>query len=88
MSPRNLLRVNQFLEKHSAFTNGQIRWLIFNSKTNGLDEAGVIVRLPRRVFIDEDRFFEWLDAQNQRTSSTSGDGSTSGVPIAASGRLR
>jgi hypothetical protein len=60
---RNLQRVNQFLEKNPAFTNGQIRWLIFNSKQNGLDDAGAIVRMPRRIFIDVDRFFEWLDAQ-------------------------
>jgi hypothetical protein len=60
---RNLLRVNQFLEKNPAFTNGQIRWLIFNAKNNGLDNAGAIVRMPRRVFIDVDRFFEWLDHQ-------------------------
>ena len=60
---RNLLRVNQFLEKNPAFTNGQIRWLIFNSENNGLDDAGVIVRMPRRVFIDPDRFFAWLERQ-------------------------
>ena len=60
---RNLQRVNQFLEKNPAFTNGKVRWLIFNSKQNGLDDAGAIVRMPRRIFIDADRFFEWLDKQ-------------------------
>jgi hypothetical protein len=60
---RNLRRVNQFLQENPAFTNGQIRWLIFNSANNGLDEAGAIVRMPRRVFIDTDRFFQWLDKQ-------------------------
>ena len=63
MQQRNLQRVNQFLEKNPAFTNGQIRWLIFNSKQNGLDDMGAIVRMPRRIFIDVDRFFDWLDKQ-------------------------
>ena len=63
---RNLQRVNQFLEKNPAFTHGQIRWLIFNSAENGLDEAGAIVRMPRRVFIDTDRFFDWLEKQQSR----------------------
>lgn len=63
---RNLQRVNQFLEKNPAFTNGQIRWLIFNAGENSLNDAGAIVRMPRRVFIDVDRFFEWLDKQQPR----------------------
>jgi hypothetical protein len=61
MSTRNLRRVNQFLLENPAFTNGQVRWLIFNSANNGLDEAGAIVRLPRRVFIDVDRWFAWME---------------------------
>lgn len=60
---RNLLRVNQFLERNPAFTNGQVRWWIFNAESNGLSDAGAIVRMPRRVFIDADRFFDWLDRQ-------------------------
>ena len=66
---RNLRRVNQFLQDNPAFTNGQIRWLIFNSHSNGLDEAGAIVRMPRRVFIDIDRFFEWLEQQQPRNGA-------------------
>jgi hypothetical protein len=63
MSTRRLRRVNQFLAENPGFTNGGLRWLIFNSASNGLDDAGAIVRMPRRVFIDIDRFFEWLDRQ-------------------------
>jgi hypothetical protein len=63
MATRRLRRVNQFLTENPAFTNGQVRWWIFNSADNGLDEAEAIVRMPRRVFIDIDRFFEWLDHQ-------------------------
>jgi hypothetical protein len=65
---RNLRRVNQFLQENPAFTNGQIRWLIFNSASNGLNDAGAIVRMPRRVFIDIDRFFDWLDRQQENAA--------------------
>lgn len=64
MSSRNLSTVHQFSQKHPAFTVGSLRWQIFNSRTNGLDQAGVILRVGRKVLIDEDRFFVWLDRQS------------------------
>jgi hypothetical protein len=68
---RRLSRVAQFCAKYPAFTIGSVRWLIFNAKANGFDR--VLVRMgPRRIFIDEDRFFEWLDQQQpQHKASTS-----------------
>lgn len=64
----NLLTVSQFSERHPAFSEGSLRNLIFLSKSsrsdhggtvgNGLDKA--LVRVGRRVFIDETKFFEWL----------------------------
>lgn len=71
---RTLLTVKQFARKHEAFTEGSLRFQIFNSKPrktslgeipgNGLDAA--LVRLGRKVLIDEAKFFEWLDRQNAR----------------------
>lgn len=61
---RNLRRVGQFCKENPAFTDASVRWLIFNSASNGLDEFGAIVRLDRRVFIDTDRFFAWIDARS------------------------
>ncbi|MEP2759024.1 MAG: hypothetical protein ABJP66_08165 [Hyphomicrobiales bacterium] len=65
---RSLLTVAQFAKKHPAFSQGGLRWLIFNAKprassigqidANGLDIA--IVRVGRRVLIDEDLFFDWV----------------------------
>ena len=63
MSSRNLRTVQQFCDENPAFTHGALRWHIFNSKINGLDSKGVIVRVRRRVYIDVDQFFEWLDSQ-------------------------
>lgn len=61
MATRNLRRVGQFCKENPAFTDASVRWLIFNSATNGLDDAGAVMRLDRRVFIDVDRFFDWMN---------------------------
>lgn len=59
------LTVNQFAEKHLAFTRGSLRALIFNENGNGLAKSGAIVRIGRKVLIDEGKFFAWIEAQNQ-----------------------
>lgn len=60
-----LLTVNQFTEKHQAFTKGGLRALIFNENTNGIAKAGAVVRIGRKVLIDESKFFAWVESQNQ-----------------------
>lgn len=72
-----LLTVRQFAEKHPAFTQGAIRQLIFAStprKTsrgmigpNGLQAA--LIRLGKRILINEARFFEWLDNQQRSNAA-------------------
>jgi hypothetical protein len=67
--------VAQFHAAHPAFTAAALRNLIFKAESrhstngeipgNGLLEAGAIVRLGRRVLIDEDRFFHWVRDQNK-----------------------
>jgi hypothetical protein len=47
------------------FTQNQLRWWIFNAATNGLADAGAIVRVQRRIYIDVDRFGDWIESQNQ-----------------------
>ena len=59
-----LLTVQQFCQQHPAFTQGGIRWLLFNREENGLKRA--VVQVGRRVLIDVDGFFRWLDEQNDR----------------------
>lgn len=39
---------------------------------NGLAEAGAIIRVGRKVLIDEARFFDWIDAQTE--GARKGDG--------------
>jgi hypothetical protein len=59
------LSVKQFTEKHPAFTTGGLRSLIFNEHINGLAKSGVIVRIGRKVLIDEAKFFAWVAVQNK-----------------------
>jgi hypothetical protein len=56
--------VSQFTQKHPAFTTGGLRALIFNEHLNGLAKSGAIVRIGRKVLIDEAKFFAWVSAQN------------------------
>lgn len=75
-APRDLFTVEQFSDRRPAWSKASIRNLILNSEDrldsrgrripgNGLSEAGAIVRLGRRVLIDEGRFFEWIAAQQR-----------------------
>ena len=66
---RTLLTVRQLAVKHPALPEGGTRWQIFNEETNGLAESGAIIRCGRKVLIDEDRYFAWLDRQNRRAAA-------------------
>jgi hypothetical protein len=55
--------VQQFSKKHPAFSVGSLRSLIFNASTNGLNESGAIVRVGRRILLNETKFFGWIEAQ-------------------------
>jgi len=60
-----LSTVNQFAERNQAFTTGGLRALIFNEHQNGLAKSGAIVRIGRKVLIDDAKFFAWIGDQNQ-----------------------
>lgn len=59
------LTVSQFCEKHKAFRPGGVRAQIFNAESNGLKESGAIIRDGRKVLINEFKWFQRLEAQNQ-----------------------
>jgi len=73
-APRDLYTVAQFAKRRQAWSQPALRNLIlnaddrFNSRGeripgNGLLETGAIVRIGRRVLIDEEAFFRWIAAQ-------------------------
>lgn len=57
---KNLLTIKDFAAKHPAFSEGSIRWLVFNRETNGF--AHCFLKLGRkRILIDEDEFFRQVE---------------------------
>lgn len=63
MFSERLRTIRQTAERNKAFTEGALRWHVFNSKHNGLDKA--IVRVGRRVLIDELEFSKWLEQKRE-----------------------
>jgi hypothetical protein len=54
--------VNQLVQKQPAFTVGGLRAWIFNEKTNGLADSGAIVRIGKKLLINEEKFFAWIES--------------------------
>ena len=73
---QHLSTVRRLVEKNAdAFTEPALRWMIFRSAENGLQESGAIVRVPgsRRILIDVDKFFGWLDSHQLCQGGAGGD---------------
>lgn len=59
-APRGrLIPVPRWPDFHPWPSPSGLRNLIFASADNGLDEAGAILRIGRRVLVDEDKFLGW-----------------------------
>ena len=56
-----LLSIQQFAKKHTFMTENSLRWLLFRDPP-GLEDC--LIRISRRVYIDEKKFFKFL--QNQK----------------------
>ena len=54
------------------FSEGSVRWWIHMARANGLDKAGAIVRIGRRVYIDTAAFDAWLVSQNPGLQAKAG----------------
>jgi hypothetical protein len=55
--------------KRGPLSEGSLRWLIFNERQNGLRESGAIVRIRKRVFVNEEKFDAWILAQNPQQAA-------------------
>ncbi len=64
MNIPTLSTVKQFAEKHPAFPIGGLRHRLFYKETNGLNDSGAIVHNGRRILINEEKFFQWLESQS------------------------
>ena len=71
-----LFTVEQFAVRQPAFTEAALRNMIFKAESrhcskgeipgNGLLECGAIIRLGRKVLIDEALFVDWVRTQAGR----------------------
>jgi hypothetical protein len=55
-----VMTVRQFAESQPALSEGSVRWDLFNSKSNGLDQSGAILRRGKRILIDADLYMAWM----------------------------
>lgn len=55
----NFLTVRQLSLAHPSFSEGSLRWLLFNANRNGF--AACVRRVGRRVLIDEQAFVNWVN---------------------------
>jgi len=63
---RKLFTVKQFAERNQCFSESALRYQIFNSKSNGLEASGALVRIGKKLLIDEDKYFGvWVDSQQE-----------------------
>ena len=65
---RHYLRTVSQFASGTRFTEAQLRWWIFSCKNNGLYDAGGVLRIGRRVYIDEAGFDRWVSEQNQEAA--------------------
>ena len=66
-----LSTVPQFCAKHSFISQGGLRFQIFNADNNGLASFSAIVRMGRKVLIDESRYFEWVESLRKKKTVVS-----------------
>lgn len=65
-TPR-LYTVAQFVERHPFLTESSLRWQIFRGHDLKLDNA--FVRIGRRVYVDEARYFEAVARNNGQVTA-------------------
>lgn len=66
MTTPTLLNVPQLVQRQPALTVGGVRGWIFNEEKNGLKDSGAIIRIGKKLMIDEGKFFAWIEAQGAK----------------------
>ena len=64
----DFLSVKSIAEKNPDLTEGGLRWMLFNSGSNGLAASGAVVRVGGRVWIHEPKFCKWLESHAEAGS--------------------
>lgn len=64
-----MLSVKEIARRHTVFSEASLRWFIFMEHQNGLKQSGAVIRLGRKVLIDEEKFIAWLRGQNSNAAA-------------------
>lgn len=48
---------------------GELRWLLRNREINGLTEAKAVIKVGRRLLINERAFLAWIESQVEAPGS-------------------
>lgn len=59
MKGEDLLTIAQLVDAYPAFPEATIRWWIFNAERNDFNVC--LIRIGGRVYIDRQKFTEWID---------------------------
>ena len=62
---QRLFTVNQLVDAEPALTRGGIRHILFH-RGQDLEQAGIVLRLGRKILIDRDKFIAWLASADSR----------------------
>jgi hypothetical protein len=68
----NLMTTKQFVAENPCFTMGSLRNILFYADANGLEAIGAIKRCGRKILIDAELFFCWLDKNPSITGNIKG----------------
>ncbi len=60
--------VKLFSQRHPSFSEQSVRYHIHNREKNGLDKFNALIRIGKKVLIDEERWFEWV--RSKRTNKS------------------
>lgn len=82
---KRLIPLTKWGQFHNWPTVGGLRALVFNSHNNGFDRC--MRRVGRRILIDEESFFDWINNPEKRTVSKS-DFTSKNTPSSTKPRSR
>lgn len=55
----------EMVAKYSFMSIGGLRGYILHEKENGLADSGAISRMGRKILINEDKFFAWVESNSK-----------------------
>lgn len=58
----DLFTFKQFITEQKLFTESALRGIIFKRHENGLEQSGAIKRVGRKILIDKNKFFDWVNS--------------------------